>query len=517
MAPPPTTAASHSASRRSLHRASPALLCALAAAVAVAAVAWRTERFVPDDAYFYLVVARNLARFGQHTFSGVFDTDGVHPLWTWMATAATWALDHIEPRWVASPRGLLALHYALLAVGAWTMATAARALGGSALLAGTVATAFVATMAGLHTEAAASYVVLALLSRAWLAAPRSVAGGTMVGALAAFAIFARLDHGFLAVAILFAWHRDAVHRRCTLAAWLAMAMPVATWLLWHRVAFGAWVPVSGWLKSTAPALCPSGIHVGGIASALSGWNLAAGWAPLAAMGLALHASRGAQSRLRTLVWAFAIGCALHAAQVALLTHHPASWLWYYVAPVLGGTWALVLAVRDRPALGRWLAVSGAVVGAAYASWVAVRPTPQSEGATVVAWLERQGNADATLLVSDSPGEIAFRTRHRVVALDLLTANPRLAAQVHAAPDPTSPLFEAARRAGRPVQYLVVTTGTWLSAVRVAKDAQAIEIGFLRPGACRGRSWASLPRLGRPLVREPGLTVWKVGADAGAKD
>jgi len=36
-------------------------------------------QYISDDAYFYLVLARNLVAQGLHSFSGVFITNGVHP------------------------------------------------------------------------------------------------------------------------------------------------------------------------------------------------------------------------------------------------------------------------------------------------------------------------------------------------------------------------------------------------------------------------------------------------------
>ena len=38
-------------------------------------------RVVPDDAFYYLTVARNIAAGAGSTFDGVYFTNGYHPLW----------------------------------------------------------------------------------------------------------------------------------------------------------------------------------------------------------------------------------------------------------------------------------------------------------------------------------------------------------------------------------------------------------------------------------------------------
>ena len=54
-------------------------------------------RFVGEDQLFYLVVARNLALHGQQTFSGIFPTNGVHPLWQYLLAGYTYLCVAINP------------------------------------------------------------------------------------------------------------------------------------------------------------------------------------------------------------------------------------------------------------------------------------------------------------------------------------------------------------------------------------------------------------------------------------
>jgi hypothetical protein len=60
--------------------------CALAGSILVA----RLERLilvVPDDAFYYLQIARNLAATGRSTADGLSATNGYHPLWLAVLTA----------------------------------------------------------------------------------------------------------------------------------------------------------------------------------------------------------------------------------------------------------------------------------------------------------------------------------------------------------------------------------------------------------------------------------------------
>ena len=50
-------------------------------------------KMVPDDAFYYLQIARNLAAGGRSTFDGVAPTNGYHPLWMAILTAVASVVD----------------------------------------------------------------------------------------------------------------------------------------------------------------------------------------------------------------------------------------------------------------------------------------------------------------------------------------------------------------------------------------------------------------------------------------
>src|SRR5574340_812292 len=67
--------------------------CFALLAVAAVAVGWRVEQawrgvdLWSDDAYYYLVIARNFVETGRFTFDGSSLTHGFHPLLCWLEAA----------------------------------------------------------------------------------------------------------------------------------------------------------------------------------------------------------------------------------------------------------------------------------------------------------------------------------------------------------------------------------------------------------------------------------------------
>jgi len=53
--------------------------------------AFRHQDIMSDDAYYYMIVARNFAETGQMTFDGLSKTNGYHPLLFWVEVLIYWA------------------------------------------------------------------------------------------------------------------------------------------------------------------------------------------------------------------------------------------------------------------------------------------------------------------------------------------------------------------------------------------------------------------------------------------
>jgi hypothetical protein len=123
-----------------------------------------------------------------------------------------------------------------------------------------------------------------------------------------------------------------------------------------------------------------------------------------------------------------------------------------------------------------------------------------------AWLGANRTAPTTVLVTDGAGELAFTTRHRVVALDLLTADPALVRSLLASERPLSRLLETVAATGQPVTHVLRTTDTWLASLRPL-EAGWVDYRLLRPGMCR-QFHQERVHLGDVVHDAVGLTVWR---------
>ncbi|MSQ83186.1 MAG: hypothetical protein EXR77_09795 [Myxococcales bacterium] len=301
---------------------------------------------------------------------------------------------------------------------------------------------------------------------------------------------ARLDTVFVASAMLGALWLRTCDRRSRAVAVVAFAVPVGLYVVTNLAWFGAAVPVSGLLKSTFPVPCPTGWRMTGVNTSISGFNVVFGWIPLTLTLAACWRLRVVAPTAYAQLWPLAVGLVAQTVYVGLFTHHPDSWLWHYVVPVTVGAWATALLIdhelpqRMRPRVATAVMALALMGAGGYAVRACIRSLPRSDSQIVVDWLRAQDIRDATLLVSDGPGEIAFVTANRIIGLDLLTTNATVVQQVLGAANPLQQVLQQAKMCGRSVDYVVVTTGTWLTATRVASDGQTLQARFLSPGACR---------------------------------
>jgi hypothetical protein len=70
-------------------------------------------RIVPDDAFYYLQIARNLVRAGQSTADGLSPTNGYHPLWMAISVVLAWLFPASDLLLRSAVATSLALHVAV--------------------------------------------------------------------------------------------------------------------------------------------------------------------------------------------------------------------------------------------------------------------------------------------------------------------------------------------------------------------------------------------------------------------
>src|SRR5262245_2275383 len=198
-----------------------------------------------DDAYYYLGVAKSLGTGEGSTFDGLHRTNGYHPLWCALLVPVLALFD--EPG--AGLRAAAALWFALAAAVPWAVFWATRRKLGDRGAA-TAAVLFstlpwlglsLARPNGLETPLVALMIcaVVGTAERDLETASSSV----FVGALSGLAMLARLDLGFLSIAIAIATVRRSMARAGLVAA--GAFLVAGPYLLWNQVSFGHPLPVSG--------------------------------------------------------------------------------------------------------------------------------------------------------------------------------------------------------------------------------------------------------------------------------
>lgn len=249
-----------------------AVAAALAAFVLLAPMP-RVLSIVPDDAAYYFRIAENVSAGKGPTFDGINRTNGFQPLWLAVLVPVC-AAYHGEPETMF--RIFLALQIAILAAAAVLVQTL---LGRFypphvVILSGLIFLfwVFVPAVNGMESAILVlSLAVLFLAAAAWGICVRSGARRHFFfGALLGLVVLARLDTVFLPLAIGAACLARAAARRAgdrrfigeflCLAA--GAALVVAPYLVWNLASFGGFMPISGMLKSSFPAISYAGSVLG---------------------------------------------------------------------------------------------------------------------------------------------------------------------------------------------------------------------------------------------------------------
>ena len=218
----------------------------------------RLDSLVPDDAFYYLVLARNHAASGRWTFDGVAPATGFHLLWAYLLSAIYTVWPHVS--------------FASLCATAFTLGSLCIA-GAAALLVDGVVTAFGANAAFGALFVASSPVVLfqstslmesplaalfsAAIWRALLIAEMQTGRGPLAAAFAIGALgeLARSDFGlqplvFTAVTgLIMALDRNRWRLVATaLSALTGASVALALGLVLNHAASGRWLQASALVK-----------------------------------------------------------------------------------------------------------------------------------------------------------------------------------------------------------------------------------------------------------------------------
>lgn len=240
----------------------------------------RAFDYLQSDAYYYLVVARNIAGRASVSFDGEHATNGFHPLWQFVLAALYRVLLTLRASTDVVVFASIAAQVAILAVGLVLILRANARLGiDSPWLAslpfglyGVLVAPYYAYFHAKETRpelygtlwsyvngmesscAICAYGLVALVfaSMSW-ARRRDTIG---LGLACALLVLARLDTLFIPAALFAMLAAGAIARRASLrpvvVAGIACAAPIAIYCAINVTRFGGLLPTSGAIKSTFP-------------------------------------------------------------------------------------------------------------------------------------------------------------------------------------------------------------------------------------------------------------------------
>jgi len=472
--------------------------------------------FVTEDAYFYLVSARRFARGQGQTFSGIFPTNGFHPLWLYVLYGWASLCQLVRPASLLSARFVVVPAAACFLWGTHQLLRLARTLRLSAVLVAGIPMLFAGVLGLLGSEGHALYAVASTLLVRLAKTDESSGEGLasdgkaiVTGVWAALVVLARLDSIFW-IAAFGAWSLASARltpeprltrRRIGLCLG-ACALALAPYLLSNAVWFGGLVPISGWMKSSFPRLRPVGAP-GSLLGAFRGYNNVFGHAPIA-VGLLSYRSWVGRHRL---VAPLLFGCLGHDVYTSLFGSY-SEWYWYYVLNVTLGALCLGFVASHltlRPLVASMVAVAIALAGlmgllglrrhSQLARLLDFQPTK---------FLNQAGVADQAVLVGDTPGYIAFYSRAEIVAADFLTGSRRTFETVARDPNPLRALFRTYQQAGHPISYVIWDQNRWLGA---SSDWRTLRLFHPKNGH-DGEPFGELP-MPAPVLVTPSAVVWNV--------
>jgi len=212
-----------------------------------------------DDAYYYLVIARNAASGHGFSADGLSPTNGFQPLWMWLLVPVAW-LTSGDTAWLLAATQLVVVGVFAASGGLLCDLLHRRfgflpaLVGGALFLVPRFSNVLLSGM-----ESGIAVLLLVLLVRERVGPARATRTGVLLGLL----MLARLDSVFVGVTLAgylavegMARGGSPLGRRAlgTLRAGLATFWPtvalVTPYLAWNYFAFGHLVPISGVLKTS---------------------------------------------------------------------------------------------------------------------------------------------------------------------------------------------------------------------------------------------------------------------------
>lgn len=401
---------------------------------------------LPDDAFIYFVIARNLAAGLGATFDGVAPTNGFHPLWALLLT----------PIFGAFSRGDLPVHLALTVSAVCD--TAAGALAGWVVWravgpelrspAAVIATALylfnprtiLESVNGLETGLAALALAACVLAWQFLRELPTAKRAAVFGGLAGLAVLARSDLGVIVAVlwpglftrkILFDADRVLALRQGLIAG-VAAVVVVSPWFLWSQLRLGTMAQSSGAaipslvayaIQNSDPQKLWNGLLFPVINLSLRDTIIYPGASLiLLVVSLILVLRDRAQNSNSNYLWLPVLGALLIIVIHTFVRWYPRGWyfvpLAWTVAVAVGPVAAAGLRTQlgKRVAAGLWIGLGAIVIAQAIKTINEPELKWQADMVTGAQWL-KSNTAPDEIVGAFNTGIYAYYSERRVINLD----------------------------------------------------------------------------------------------------
>jgi hypothetical protein len=471
------------------------------------------RRFIADDSYFYMTIARNLALFGKQTFSGLVPTNGAHPLWLYTLTFSYWVISLINAQQLYNPLSIVPISLLVLIIGILASWKSASILGLNKLLFTIIPVGFLCAFNLIGSEANLAYASISILVFLSLNLKNKRTNAILIGLAALAVVFSRLDYIFF-VLIYYGWLAKKGNLRFLTLSIGVFLIPFLIYIYLNMINFGGPIPISGWLKSSFPKFSLAGFTYEKLGSQLSGYNIVFGIVPIVYSTITLYRFRKKIEGPIKIVWALLGGCVLHFIYTASFTWNATGWLWYYVLPVFLGTFVYSLNIKllRNGVTQQLFKVLGLVIIPAlflgYSMRTATREiTWEEQAVTMTEFLLSNDIENSIIIVGDSAGETAFFSSNQVISLDMLTLNRYFVEEMLASENGLKYIITRFSEYEKPT-YLLWTTGTWLGDLNFSDNLRIVSYRFKTPDKQTYQDMGSI-NIGEPILVSENLIVWEL--------
>jgi len=450
-------------------------------------VSWQfnTKAFIWDDAYFYLVIARNIVLSGQQSFSNIFPTNGFHPLWLYLLTAYSYIISFFKPEILFNVSYAVPLSVILTGWGAFNFLKAAELLKLPKILFVGLPLGYIFFFPILYSEAIVYYVSLSLLTLLSVNGTiKKSRGAYSIGFVCAFVFFSRLDSVFIIFCyLIFYWQTTRRSVTCLARLLATFILIVCPYLLSNVYFFGGLMPVSGWMKSSFPIVF---LNKPLSWNSLFGYNIFAGILPIVLSAFILVAERNSEKRIRNITHVYFFGSLLHCGYTVCFTRFHTMYWWYYISHAILASFAISIIQKKylSPKIYYCLVYSAIALffcATIFYRWGNTFSDKQFENSITktIDSLNQNNIRGKSILVSDLPGVLAFFTNNNIIAADMLTANIKFYKEMREYPNALDFIMGYCRKMNKPLEYYMDMC-KWMHFIDAEKKGESLMLIYNNP-------------------------------------